>query len=355
MKRNKSILIYSISLFIVFIFAGCGGDQGGGETEIAVPVSVTEIVRKPIEEYIVTTGTVSAMQEATLNSESAGYYHVLENPQTNRLFALGDFVKKNQDIIRLDNPEFENNIKIESQKLNLEISEQEFEKQKSLHEKGGVTLRELRDAERVYIDAKYNYDNALIQLAKLTITSPFEGVIVELPYYTQGVKVESGQTMIKVMNYRGLYMEVNLPGKDLARVQVGQEARIMNYTMPEDTLIGRVTQVSPAIDPDTRTFTAALNISNPEWQLRPGMFVKTEIIVARNDTALVIPKEIILAKRRGKTVFIVEKGAAEQRTIITGLENPNEVEVVQGLNEDERLVIKGFETLQHRSKVKIIR
>ena len=85
------------------------------------------------------------------------------------------------------------------------------------------------------------------------------------------------------------------------------------------------------------------------------MFVKTEIVVAQADSAIVIPKDIILSKRRGKTVFVVERGVAQERAIRTGLENPSEVEVVRGLRPDERLVIKGFETLQNRSKVKIIR
>jgi len=191
-------------------------------------------------------------------------------------------------------------------------------------------------------------------LAKMKIVAPFYGVIVDLPYYTPGTKVASNLAMVTLMNYSRLYMEVNLPGKELDRVQVDQPARILNYAMPEDTLAGKVTQVSPAIDPDTRTFKASLVIDNPDWSLRPGMFVKTELVVAREDSALVIPREVILARQRGKTVFVVQRGAAEERVIRTGLENPGEVQVTRGLRPNERLVTKGFETLQNRSKVKII-
>ena len=76
----------------------------------------------------------------------------------------------------------------------------------------------------------------------------------------------------------------------------------------------------------------------------------------RSSYSIVIPKDIILSKRRGKTVFVVERGAARERTITTGLENPEYVEVTRGLKKDERLVVKGYETLGGRStKVKIIR
>ena len=129
----------------------------------------------------------------------------------------------------------------------------------------------------------------------------------------------------------------------------------MNYTMPDDTLNGKITQVSPAINPDTRSFQASILVSNPKLLLRPGMFVKAEVVVARKDSTIVIPKEIIMSRRRGKMVYIVERGVARDRYIQTGLENPDEVEVIEGLKENDRIVVKGFETLRSRSKVKILR
>ena len=348
--KSKIILLIGL-LFLI----NCGSPDTGTDTEIAVPVSVEEIKMKPIEEFLTTTGTVNAVKDGILKSETSGYYRLVTNPKTNRPYALGDFVEKDQVIIHLDNPEFENTTGIESKKLSLEISQQEFEKQQSLYEKGGVTFRELKNAEKLYMDAQYTYDNAKIQLSKLIITAPFDGVIVDLPYYTPGTKVDANALMAQIMDYRNLYMEVNLPGKELGRIKADYPVRVMNYTLPNDTLKGKITQVSPALDPDTRSFKASLNIDNPKWLLRPGMFVKAEIVVASKDSAIVIPKDIILSKRRGKTVYIVEKGAAQERAISTGLENPEYVEVTEGLKKDERLVVKGFETLRNRSKVKIIR
>jgi len=351
-SKVKSNIILLLGLLII---AGCGDQSGDTGTEISVPVSVEEIKLKPIEEFISTTGTVKATNEVILKSETSGFYRLAINPKTKAPYKLGDFVQKDSAIIYLDNPELENNTKIESQKLNLEISKQEYIKQQSLYEKGGVTFRELKNSEKTAMDAQYNYDNALIQLSKLKITPPFEGVIVDLPYYTIGTKVDAGLQMVQIMNYRHLYMEVNLPGKSIGEIKTNQPVRVMNYTMPDDTLSGNVTQVSPALDPDTRSFKSSIKINNPDWLLRPGMFTKAEIVVAKKDSAIVIPKDIILSKRRGKTVFIVEKGAAEDRVISTGLENPDFVEVTDGLKVNQRLVVKGYETLRDHSKVKIVR
>ena len=342
-----------LTLFILFI--ACGSPDTQVETDIASPVSVEEIAYKPIEEFITSTGTVKATQNVILKSETSGNYRLAINPKTSKLFALGDFVKQEQVIIYLDNIEQENTIKIESQKLNLDISKREHEKQLSLYDKGGVTLSELRNAEKANIDAQYNYDNALIQLSKLKITTPFDGIITDLPYYTQGVKVDAGTIMVQLMDYKKLNMEVQLPSRFLGQIKEGQPVRVTNYTIPDKILHGAITQVSPALDSESRTFKASTDIDNPDLLLRPGMFVKTEIIVASKDSTIVIPKDIITKRRNREIVYVVESGTAIERSISTGLENPDEVEVIEGLKTDERLVVEGFETLRNRAKVKIVR
>jgi RND family efflux transporter MFP subunit len=157
------------------------------------------------------------------------------------------------------------------------------------------------------------------------------------------------------MDYSKLFLEVNLPEKQLNVLKPNLEARIMNYSLPDDTLSGKVTQISPAIDEVTRTFKSVLQINNEDWKLRPGMFVKAELVTASKDSTVVIPKDIILSRKRGKTVYVVVKGASEEREITTGLENPESVEVTKGLEVNDRLVTKGFETLRNRQKVKIIK
>ncbi len=340
---------------ITMLLTSCGNRQDEMDTEIAVPVTVEEVKTRSIEQYVSSTGTVLPTKEVSLKSQIPGYYRLVVNPATGRKFALGDIVKQDQIIIRLEDPAFENEIKIESQKLNLDISEREFNKQQSLYDKGGVTLRELKNAEINFINAKYAYENALLQLEKMSIKAPFKGVIVDLPYYTEATRIEASQTMVKLMDYSQLYLEIQLPEKELGKVKVNQPVRIMNYSLPEDTLAGNITQLSPAINSETRTFKGSVMIENPNLLLRPGMFVRAEIVVSSKDSTIVIPKEIILVKQRGKTVFVVDKGAAEERVLTTGLENPTHVEVIGGLELNERLVISGFETLRNRSKVRIIR
>lgn len=349
-KMNKFLAFAALLAFIA-----CNNRQQSETTDLAIPVSVEDVRKQPIEKYINTTGTAKAVQEVTLNSEMAGNYRLLNNPSTGRPFKLGDKVRAGQVLIRFEDHEYVNNIAMDSKKLNLEISAQEYEKQKSLYEKGGVTLRELRNSEVSATNARYDFENAQVRLSKMNIVAPFAGVIVDLPYFTQGTRITSGQAMVTIMNYDKMFLDINLPEKTISEIQNGQQVIITNYTIAEDTLKGVVSELSPAVSTETRTFKGKLLIENPELKLRPGMFVKADIVVARRDSAIVIPKNLILSSGRGKMVFVVDQSTARERRIQLGIENQDFAEVVSGLKENDRLVVKGFETLRNDSKVKVIK
>jgi multidrug efflux pump subunit AcrA (membrane-fusion protein) len=102
-------------------------------------------------------------------------------------------------------------------------------------------------------------------------------------------------------------------------------------------------------------FKLRLEIPNKELLLKPGMFIKIDIVVEEKDSTLVIPREIILDRRGSKRVFIERRGIAIERRLEIGLANRDEVEVLKGLEVDDRLIIEGFETLRNRSRVKVLK
>ncbi len=347
-------LIFIIS-FVISVFPACRNQDQNLNADVEIPVSVEDIKLKSIEEFINTTGTAFPKGEIELKAKITASYFLEKNPQTGSLWKLGDKVRAGALIARLEDREFVNSVKLETSELNLELTESELRKQESLYEKGGVTLNDLKTAGINYENAKTTVENAKLQLEKTRIVAPIDGVIVDLPYYTQSTQVETGSTIVKIMDYQVMYMDVQLPEKYISVIKPGQLVKLTNYTIPEDTIIGKITQVSPAINADTRTFKGNIAIDNPNYLLRPGMFVKADIVTNHKDSVIVIPKNIILSRQRGKTVFIVDRGVAVERIIETDLENPTEVEVVRGLAVNERVVKSGFETLSSRSKVKIIK
>jgi len=349
----KKILF--LTAFTILSLYGCRNNDQNLTADVEIPVSVEDVRLRSIEEFVNTTGTAFPKGEIELTSKIPASYFLERNPSTGKPWEMGDRITAGALIARLEDREYIISVKMETYELNMELAESELKKEESLYEKGGVTLKELKTASIEYETAKNNVENARIQLEKTKIVAPIDGVIVDLHYYTQGTLVPSGSSIAKIMDYKTMYMDVQLPEKYISVIKPGQIVRLTNYNLPGDTITGNITQLSPAIDADTRTFKGNIQINNTDYRLRPGMFVKADIVTDHKDSVIVIPKSIILSRQRGKTVFTVDRGVAVEKIIETGLENLSEVEVTRGLVKDERIVTNGFETLSNKSKVKIIK
>jgi membrane fusion protein (multidrug efflux system) len=352
---NRTKRLFPILVPVLLLAFSCKQPNLNVETTIEVPVGVIEAANSSIEEFINTTGTVYPVKDVSLSSEIAGIYRLQKNPVTGRPYALGDRVSEGAVLIRLEDEEYLNNLRIRSKEVDLEISRQEYEKQKSLYEKGGATMRELKNAEIALINSQYDTESSRINLAKMTVIAPFTGVIADLPYFTDGTRVPNNTLLVRLIDYSNLYLETNLPEKYFPNVEKGFKVYITSYTSPLDTLTGAITQISPSIDPEARTFKCLVNVENKQKKVLPGMFVKADLVINSSENTIVIPKDIIVNRNRVRTVFVVERGVARERRITTGLESTDRVEVLRGLEAGESVVSKGFETLRDNSRVKVLR
>ncbi|WP_298651225.1 efflux RND transporter periplasmic adaptor subunit [uncultured Proteiniphilum sp.] len=343
-----------LSTVMVALLTACGNQPQGGQSDIETPVSVQELKKGSISKLVNTTGTALATYSVELNAEMSGFYGLQTNPSTGKPYKLGDAVKKDQLIIRLEDKEYENGIALESRKLSLEIAEQEQNKQTALYEKGGVTLSEMRNTEVRVTNARYDLENATLNLEKMSVRAPFDGIIVSLPHYTPQSRVTQGSPMVGLMAYNRMYMDINLPESAIEYVKSNQPVYITHYTLP-DTLRGEISELSPAISTETRTFKGKILINNNQLKLRPGMFVKADIVVDQADSAIIIPKDVVLSRRNRKYVYIVERNTAIVRDIQTGLEDEDNLEVTEGLRENDNLIIRGYETLRENSRVKVLK
>ena len=343
----------ALGALILLLFATCNNQPQTSANDIETPVSVRELkADKSISRLIPNSGTALPLSSVDLNSEMSGRYNLQTNPRTGRPFKLGDTVRKDEVIIRLEDSEYENNIQIESRKLQLEIAEQEQTKQQELQGLGGATGGQVKNAEISASNARYALANANINLGKMNVKAPFDGVITNLPHYTDDVKVATNQPMVSIMNYANLYMEVNFAESNMPYIQANQPVHITQPTLP-DTLRGVISEISPAISSETRTFKCKILIQNSDLKLRPGMFVKADVEIDRSEGVIIIPKNILQTGRNSKYVYVVERNVAVLRNLVTGIEDDDNIEVLEGLNENDQLIIRGYETLRQNSRVKV--
>ena len=351
---KSRISVFTLAVLSV-LMTGCRQENTVNRNEIPTPVSVSDITYGSISRIFTTNSTAVSNAEAELSTEMAGKYHLQKNPATGQPYKLGDKVRKGAIIVRMEDKSYENGISIETKRLNLELAEQEQVKTKSLYDKGGATLTEVKNSEVKIMNSRLDYENAEMNLEKMNIRAPFDGVIVNLPHYSQEAKLNSGTSVVTIMDYSSMLLEINLPESAINEVKVGQKAYITHYTLPKDTIIGEITELSPAISSETRTFKGKLVIDNRNLLIRPGMFVKADIVTESHNSTIVIPKNIVRNERNRRTVFVVDQGIATAKNIRLGLEDKNRVEVLSGLDKDDQLVVRGFETLRDGSRVKIQR
>ncbi len=351
MKTN--VCGFFILAALLFLTA-CKQEPMAIDASSTIPVRISELKPKPIQDVVTATGTAYPIRDLQLKTEQAGRYELLVNPRTGGSFRMGDAVRKDELLISLENPEVVNQIAMDSKKLQFESAQREFTKQQSIYEKGGITLKELSDAERAFVDAKHAIESANLSLAKLDIKIPFDGVIADLPHFTDGGQIPSGTLVARIVNYSLLYAELTLPSKDMDRIVRGQVVSVNDYGKTQNSLPGKVTEVSPALDPESRMFKLKIEIANPQLAIKPGTFIKADIVVQEKPEAIVISKGVILDRQGNKIVYVVDRGMAVERRIITGIENKDEVEILEGLRAKDQLIIEGFETLRSRSQVKVI-
>jgi RND family efflux transporter MFP subunit len=246
---------FALCALCLFYLMACTNQPQSTQTDIETPVSVREL--KPtgsISKFYPTSGTTISTYNVDLNSEMSGRYNLQTNPRTGRPYKLNDAVKKGDIIIHLEDQEYENNIQLKSRELTLDIAEKEQQKQKEIFEMGGATESQIRNTEVQITNASYALANARLNLEKMNVKAPFDGVIVSLPYYSPDSKVGSNQPMVSIMNYSNLLLEVNLQESTIGHIQVNQPVHITHsISLPFDTLRGVISELSPAISSETRT------------------------------------------------------------------------------------------------------
>jgi multidrug efflux pump subunit AcrA (membrane-fusion protein) len=215
-----------------------------------------------------------------------------------------------------------------------------------------VSQREtIRGAQASMNAAKAHYDNAAVQLSYAQIRSPISGVVADRSVYAGEMPV-AGSPIISIMDISQVVARANIPVKQASLIHVGKAARI---TVPEGDLAGKVTVVSPAVDPNTTTVEVWVQVANPGEKLKPGASVRVAIIAETIQNTIVIPAAALLnADDGGQKVMVVTKDSiAHERRVSVGVRQGARVQIVSGLQDGEQVVTSGGLGLDDKAKVTI--
>ncbi|MGH9513525.1 MAG: efflux RND transporter periplasmic adaptor subunit [Terriglobales bacterium] len=206
--------------------------------------------------------------------------------------------------------------------------------------------------------AKGKYAGAEAQLGYSEIRSPINGVIADRPLYP-GEMATAGTPLITVMDVSQVIARSHIPQQDAALLKIGDKATISAPGLGQPGLgqpvEGKVTVISPALDPNSTTVEVWVQARNPKESLRPGSSVEVSMLVQTVPNALVIPPTGLLTAQDGTTSVMVigNDGRAHKKTVRTGIKQGDQIQIVEGLQAGEKVVSEGAYGLPDNSKVDV--
>src|SRR5579864_4122862 len=213
--------------------------------------------------------------------------------------------------------------------------------------------QELKAAAGQLESAKGKYRGAQAQLSYSEIRSPISGVVTDRPLYP-GEMATAGTPLLTVMDTSAVIAKAHIPQADAALLKVGEKGTL---TVPglEDPIEGKITVVSPALDPNSTTVEVWLEAKNPKRQLKPGTTAQVSFVAQTLKDALVVPAASVITTPDGNSAVMLAggDGKAHQKAVKLGVRQGDDVQILDGVSAGDKVVTTGAYGLPDNAKIKI--
>jgi len=296
------------------------------ETLLLEPTSFTDVIE--------VTGTVEAIDDATLSAQTDG-------PVT-MLLELGTRVDKGTPVAKIDAEEAES--AVEQAKAQYELAQDRFERQQPLYRDSVISALEFEQVRSERNQARAALNQAQTRLADAILEAPFAGTI-EDRFLEVGEQAAPGTRLARLVNTRRVKITAGIPERYANDIEIGTPVQLDFRRYGAGVRTADVTFVGNTIDPQSRTFTVEITVSNENRTLKPEMGVNLRVTRAVLDSALVLPRTAVLRDETGTHVYVVDRSdttaVARNREITLGPETGGSVVADSGLAAGEEVIIVG--------------
>lgn len=313
-----------------------------------VSVKVTTAKLAEFKDSIEAIGTARANEQVLITSKSSDLVEQIS-------FHDGQLVKQGDVLVRLNNQE--ELAKVSELEANLSESMAQLKRfQDLLYSKAtSKSLVDQQEAKTKAIAAQLQ--SARTKLNDLSIKAPFDGVL-GFREVSLGAYINTGSVITSLDDLSLIKVDFNLPERFLPTIKVGQTITALNLAYKNQQFIGNISSIDTRINPVTRTLKVRAKIPNENLALRPGMLLNIEL-VRQVETLLQLPESAIIPIGDKHFIFVVNgENPADQiatrKSITIGRRLPGVVEVIEGVDPNELIVIEGALKLRDGAKVKVI-
>ena len=306
--------------------------------EVRLPnVAIMAASYKDVPQSDVYTANVEAYAKNNIAPQSASRIQKI-------YVEVGDFVRAGQIVAKMDE------VSLNQSKLSMANDSLEYSRIKKLYEQGGVSKSDFDAMELKYNVTRSQYQNLL---ENTILRSPVSGVITARNY-DQG-DMYGGSPIYVVEQITPVKLYVGISEMDYTRVKKNDTVTLTADALPGKTFTGRIARIYPTIDAATHTFTAEVNVANGDRLLRPGMYARVTVNFGSNHS-IVVPDDCVV-KQQGsgvRSVFVLQADNTVKEIVVTlGRHFGTEYEILSGVAEGDKVVVKGQASLKNGSKVNV--
>jgi RND family efflux transporter MFP subunit len=344
---------------------GGGNNQGGGQ-RLPMTVETAQVKRADMSNEVTVVGNLIGAQTVEAGPKVAGRLETVT-------VRLGDRVNRGQTIATVEDREIQEQVKqakasydvsaatIRQREADLRLAQTNLDRSRNLFERQLIPKQTFDDTDSRFQAAVAQLDLARAQFAQaqarldeLNITSPVSGFVGKRSL-DPGAWVTPNAPFISVVDIGIVRLVANIVEKDIRRITSGLAADVEVDAYPGEKFVGHVAHIAPVLDPATRTGQIEVEIANPNFRLKPGMYAKVAFIVDKKNNALVIPTAALVDLGGSRGVFTAsatEQGqVASFKKIDVGIVNQTLAEVTSGLAEGDHIVTTGAAALREGDRI----
>jgi HlyD family secretion protein len=400
--------MFLLPAILILTSYSCSKPKEEEAPEAAVPVQVSEVKQDSIDRIVSASAILYPVDQAGVMPKISAPIKIFHVKR-------GDHVSKDQLLAVLENkdlqaavgdskgayqqaqsayrttasatvPEDTNKAQqdVQAAKQAMEASQKVYESRKQLFDQGALARRLVEEANVAYVQARSQYEIALkhletvesvgrveqvkgaeaqvesakaryegaeAQLSYSEIRSPIAGIVADRPLYA-GEMASAGAPLVTIVNISRVIARANIPVGQAASVKVGNPATI-SQTDAQLQATGRVTVVSPAVDPNSTTVEVWVEADNPGERLKPGATVRVDVHAETVKDAIVIPIAALLPSAEGGVQVLVvgADSKAHEKKVEVGIREPDKVQIVKGVAVGEKVITVGGVGLEDGAKV----
>lgn len=329
------------------------------------PVKAYKVARVSFRDSLPSLGTIKGFREFDMRFPVSGTVEYIN-------FKEGEKITQGDIIASLDQKEA---------LLKLEYAKVELDKQTKLFELGSILETKLKQSQLEYQSAK-------TELEKTNLVSPSDGFIGAIET-DKGAFVTPQDKVARFVDIQDVFVEFGIIEKDIAKVREGQNVEVAVESYGDEIFKGQVDSISPIVEGRSRTLRVRSKLANVDEKIKPGMFGRVNLLVYEKEDALVIPSSSFKKKEDQYFVYLIHAeggagpdadapesgdmltgegapqdaaapqvtettvGTIEIRPIEISYATPDAIEIKEGLEEGDMVVVDVQQELQDKAKVEV--